>query len=118
MEILLMAGAGLAAGGIGGLLGVGGGVILVPVFVYLFKMNMHQAIGTSLAIIVPTALLGALRHQMDGAVLWRFVLITGLAAMAAAFWAANVSLSMDVRILKKSFAVLMMFISLYMFFKP
>lgn len=118
MEILLMTGAGLAAGVISGLLGVGGGVILVPVFVYLFKMNMHQAIGTSLAIIVPTAFLGALRHQMDGAVLWRFVLITGLSAVAAAFFAAHISLSLDVKILKKLFAVFMMFISLYMFFKP
>jgi uncharacterized protein len=52
---------GLAVGVLVGLLGIGGGVVLVPALVYLLHMDQHMAQGTSLLILLPPVGLGALR---------------------------------------------------------
>jgi hypothetical protein len=68
---------GSVAGMLAGLLGVGGGLVIVPVLVWLFHLAgmppevvMHMAIGTSLATIVPTSLSSVWAHHRLGAVLW------------------------------------------------
>lgn len=68
------------AGLIAGLLGVGGGLIIVPVLVVVFQMQafdsasiMHLALGTSLATIVFTAISAVLAHHRRGAVVWSIV---------------------------------------------
>lgn len=53
---------GLAVGVVVGLLGIGGGVVLVPALVYLLRMDQHLAQGTSLLILLPPVGLGALRE--------------------------------------------------------
>lgn len=77
MELLAYLLTGAAAGLIAGLLGVGGGIIIVPALAWLFAQHgfasdglMHYAVGTSLAVIVPTALASTLTHQRLGNVLW------------------------------------------------
>ena len=58
---------GLAVGVVAGVFGVGGGIVLVPALVYIFKLTQHQAQGTSLAVFVaPIGLLGALRYYYSG----------------------------------------------------
>lgn len=73
--ILGLTGAGLATGFLAGLLGVGGGAFLVPVLYELFSyfgvaegVRMHMVLGTSLAVIVPTALRSFAGHYAKGAV--------------------------------------------------
>lgn len=77
-QFLLLAGmvgvAGLGAGVLSGLLGVGGGIVIVPALDYAFsvagvadEVRMHLAVGTSLASIVPTALASARAHRRRGA---------------------------------------------------
>ena len=72
---LALAGAGVVAGILAGLFGIGGGAILVPVFYQVFALvgvdeavRMHLAVGTSLAIIVPTSLRSYFSHRKRGAV--------------------------------------------------
>lgn len=78
-QLLLLAGmvavAGLGAGVLSGLLGVGGGIVIVPALEYAFgvvgvaaDVRMHLAVGTSLATIVPTAIASARAHRRRGAV--------------------------------------------------
>ncbi len=69
--------AGLAAGLIAGLLGVGGGIVIVPVLFHVFTelgldpaIKMHLAVGTSLATIIPTAITSARAHDKRGSVDW------------------------------------------------
>lgn len=71
---------GAVAGVMAGLLGVGGGLLIVPVLVWLFirqgvepAVITHLAIGTSLATIVPTAISSARAHHAHGAVRWDLV---------------------------------------------
>ena len=76
--MLLGVGVGLAAGLLSGLLGVGGGVVMVPLLVAVIGLSQHQAHATSLAAIVPIAAVGAFRFAQDGTV------DVGLAALLGA----------------------------------
>lgn len=115
--LILAAGTAFLAGTLGGLLGIGGGLILVPFFHYVLKMNMHAAVGTSLAIIVPTALVGAARHASGHFVDWRIFLFAGLFALAGSFVGAGISMNLDVTLLRKIFAVFLILIAAKMFFQ-
>jgi uncharacterized membrane protein YfcA len=62
---------GLIGGVTSGLFGVGGGVVMVPAMMMFLKLDIKSAIGTSLAVIVPTALMGTVKHHGLGHVDWR-----------------------------------------------
>ena len=53
---------GLLAGLLAGAFGIGGGVLIVPVLIILFKQSYHIAVGTSLMVIIAISISGALRH--------------------------------------------------------
>src|SRR3989338_10733312 len=105
------------AGIFSGLLGIGGGLILVPLFHYLLKMDMHLAVGTSLAIIVPTALVGTFRHASGNFIDWRVFIFSVVFAIIGGFIGAGVSMHLDVTLLKKIFAVFLILIAVKMFFQ-
>lgn len=107
----------LLAGIASGLLGIGGGLILVPLFHYVLKMDLHVAIGTSLAIIVPTALIGAYRHASGSFVDWKIFLFSTIFAIVGGFLGAGISMHLDVVLLRKIFAVFLLLIALKMFFQ-
>src|SRR5207247_9898234 len=65
---------GLVAGALSALLGVGGGLIMVPAMVYLLRVRQHRAHGTSLAVILPAAVAGVYRYQQAGHVEWGLVI--------------------------------------------
>jgi hypothetical protein len=74
---------GCVVGVAGGLFGVGGGVLLVPLLVLLFQFNQHEAQGTSLvALVPPTGLLGFLNYYHAGQVDWT----VGLLLMPGVFF--------------------------------
>lgn len=77
-----MVAAGVVAGVVSGLLGVGGGVVLVPMLVMLAGLSQHEAHATSLGAIVPIALVGAAAFALDGEV--SFAAAAGLGAGALA----------------------------------
>jgi uncharacterized protein len=101
----ILAIAGIASGLLAGLFGVGGGAVLVPVLYQLFgfldvdsAVRMHLAVGTSLAIIIPTSLQSYRKHKAKGAVdgetlkLWALPVVFGVAlgSASAAFAPAAV----------------------------
>ena len=109
---------GLAGGFVSSLFGVGGGVIFVPLLVLVLNMNLHLAIGTSLAAIVPTALVGAFRHFSGGSVDFRAALLLAIFAMVGAWLGAGLSLRMEVVLLRKIFALFLFVVALRLFFQP
>jgi uncharacterized protein len=108
---------GLAAGVFSGMVGVGGGVIIVPALVFLFKMSQHQAQGTTLALLVPPiGLLAAWTYYKQG-----FVDLKVAALICAGFFlggliGAKFATQLSDRTLEKVFGVAMMLISLKMIF--
>ncbi len=61
---------GLCGGVASGLFGVGGGIVMVPAMMYFMHMPIHKAVGTSLIVIIPTAIMGSWKHYSNGNVLW------------------------------------------------
>lgn len=78
-------GLGLAVGLVAGLMGVGGGVIVVPALVLLFEVGNVTAKGTSLLVVLPTALIGTLRNLRNGNVDLRGALVAGAGGVLSAF---------------------------------
>jgi len=101
IEIIPLLLLGAFAGFVAGLLGVGGGLIMVPVLLYLLSSTidqsalMHTAIGTALSVIVFTSISSAYAHHRHGAILWHnFTKLTPtvvLGALSGAFIAKNMS---------------------------
>lgn len=98
-------GLGLAAGVLSALMGVGGGVIMVPAMVLLLGLDQHTAEGTSLLVIVPTALVGAWRHSNHGYTDWRLGLLIGIGGIAGALLGAQAALALPAATLQRLFAV-------------
>jgi len=105
---------GLVTGSLAVSLGVGGGIIIVPALVTVFAFGQHEAIGTSLAIIVPTAAVSALAHHRAGRVLWKLAALVGFAGVIGAVAGVNVALAMEPDLLKRLFAVLLAALSIRM----
>jgi uncharacterized protein len=82
--VLALVAVGLAAGVLAGLLGVGGGIIMIPAMILLFGITPVVAKGTSAAVIVPTAVMGTWRNRSRGNVDLRAALIVGGAGIVTA----------------------------------
>jgi uncharacterized membrane protein YfcA len=115
-ELLAYLGTGAVAGLLAGLLGIGGGLVIVPALAVLYSLQgfpaanlMHFAIGTSLATIVPTSFASLLSHQRRGGIHWQAVrgLTPGvvLGALGGA-WLAGLISSPELRLLFGVFELL------------
>lgn len=101
---------GFAAGFVGGVAGIGGGVVIVPGLVLLLGAPQHLAQGTSLAVIVPTALMATVTHARN-----HYIVVTGAVAMAAAGIAtaqvgSRVALGVDAGVLRKIFGAYLLLV--------
>jgi hypothetical protein len=122
MEILVMILVGLAAGFLGGMFGVGGGILMVPAFLFILKdriPSIHVAVGTSMAIIVANAMAGTIGHAIHGRVNWHVAAWVAGFAVIGGFAGANVSGLVAKATLQRLFAVLLVVVAAKMFFsKP
>jgi uncharacterized membrane protein YfcA len=98
---------GAASGILAGLLGVGGGIIMVPAMVVLFGIPPAVAKGTSLAVIVPTSIIGTWRNRRNGNADIPIAVIVGLAGVVSAFVASQVSVGMSETTSNVLFALLL-----------
>lgn len=103
---------GVASGVLAGLLGVGGGVIIVPVLTLVFGLPLVLAKGTSLAVIVPTAIVGTLRNRAAGLTAIRPGLVVGAAGVVSAAVASQLSLGLDPELSAALFAALLLVVAI------
>ena len=89
MKILLAVTIGCVAGVVAALCGVGGGVVMVPAFVYFLKLNQKVAVATSLAAIVLTAVATTLKNQANGFIDWKVAIASGFAGAIVGWFAAD-----------------------------
>jgi uncharacterized membrane protein YfcA len=101
---------GLSAGVLAGMFGVGGGILFVPTLVAL-GLNHHEAIGTSLLAIVPTALVGTWRQLRYGNVRVRAALVLGAVAAAAAQGGVVLAEALSDATLRRLFAGLLVLVA-------
>ena len=108
---------GIAAGVLSGLVGVGGGIIIVPALVYFIGFSQKTAQGTSLAMIMlPVGILGVLQYYKQGHVDVRVVGLLAVGFILGSFFGSKIALSISQESLKKAFAVLMILIAIKMLF--
>lgn len=115
--ILIIIMVGLAAGLLSGLVGVGGGIIIVPALVYFIGFSQKTAQGTSLALIMlPVGIFGVLQYYKQGHVDFRIVGLLAIGFLAGSFWGSKIALSLPQDTVKKIFAVLMIIVAIKMLF--
>ncbi len=114
---------GALAGFLAGLLGIGGGVVLVPLFLWLFplagfppELVVHSAFGTSLAIILPTAVSSTLGHRKRGNVDWYMVAYLALGGIAGALSGSSAAAVIPGGTLKMCFGLMQIAVSLKLLF--
>ncbi len=109
---------GVAGGVLGGFVGVGGGVVMVPLMTHFLKLTQHQAHGTSLVAIVFTATVGAATYSLHGDTDWKGALIIATTAIFTARIGALFAHSLPEKRLKKAFGLFLVFVSLLLLIKP
>ena len=115
--ILIIIMVGIAAGILGGLVGVGGGIIIVPALVYFIGFSQKTAQGTSLGLIMlPVGILGVLQYYKQGHVDFKVVGILAVGFLIGSFFGSKVALSLSQETIKKLFAILMGLIAIKMLF--
>jgi uncharacterized protein len=117
VKVLLFLVLGLVSGGLSGLIGIGGGVIIVPALIFLFGFSQHMAQGTTLALLVPPiGILGAWAYYKQDYVDIKVALIICLGFFIGSFLGAKFSVNIPEKLLERIFGIALFAISLKMIF--
>lgn len=109
---------GLAAGFVSSMLGIGGGVIIVPALVLILGMNQKLAQGTSLMVLsFPVAFVAAYNYHKAGYTDWKIALMMIATFVIGGYLGSKLVVGLEMGIVKKIFAVLMIVLAVkYLFF--
>lgn len=111
---------GLFAGTMSGLIGIGGGIILVPALVYFLSYNQHQAQGTSLGVLVfPVVMLAFLKYYFEMKKLgepldFKVIGLLAIGFVVGGYLGSSLALKMDKDLLKKIFAIVLFYTAIKM----
>ena len=109
---------GLSAGLLSGVVGVGGGVVMIPLLMLLMGLDQHQAQGTSLAVMLPPiGILAAWNYHKAGFVEWKYAMIIAATFIIGGYLGSRWAVTIDARTLKKIFGVIMVIGGLKLIFK-
>lgn len=112
MEIVLLVVVGAAVGIVSALFGIGGGLLMVPFMVLVLGFDQHLAQGTSLAVIIPTALAGAVAHHKRGFVGFRLAALMAVGGIAGVYAGARIALATDGSTLRLIFGLVVIALGL------
>ena len=116
-QIIILILIGLAAGFLGGMVGIGGGIIIVPALVLFMAFSQHQAQGTSLAMmLLPVGILAVINYYKKGFVDVRYAALLAVGFTIGGYVGSKLSLGMAQDTVKKAFAVLMIVVAIKMLF--
>lgn len=110
-EILALLGIALTAGVLAGLLGIGGGLLMVPAMVLITGFDQHVAQGTSLLVIIPAAAFGSFTHYRHGRLALRDAAGLAVGGVVGALLGSLTALSLDEDLLRRLFALLLLAIA-------
>lgn len=118
VKILLYLSLGLFAGTISGIVGIGGGVIIVPALIFLFGFTQHMAQGTTLALLIPPiGLLAAYTYYKNGYVDLKVGSLICISFFIGGLFGSKIAVGLPNEFLQKVFGAVMMIIGMYMFLK-
>ncbi len=109
---------GILAGVMSGLFGIGGGIVIVPLFVFLLGYSQHKAQGTSLAaLLLPVGLLGVLEYHKEQNVNLQAGLIAAIGLFLGALAGAKIAVGLDPLLMRRGFSVFLALVAAYLWFK-
>ena len=115
--IILLILVGLLAGILSGLVGLGGGVIIVPALVFLLGFSQHQAQGTSLGILLlPAGIFAVINYYKKGYIDVKVVLLLFAGFLIGGWIGSQISLNISETLLKKVFAIALVLIAVKVLF--
>lgn len=116
--IVLLLLLGLIAGFLSGSVGVGGGVVMVPLAIWFLGYSQHQAQGMSLAVLaVPVTFIAAYTYHKNGHELdWRYAVIIAVTFVIGGYFGSKIAVNINQQLLKKIFGVIMLIIAIKMIF--
>ncbi len=119
-DIMILLGIGLIAGMLSGMVGIGGGIIIVPALVYFFGLGQHTAQGTTLIMfLLPIGFMGVYNYYQAGhidAKTIKYALIIGSSFVIGSFAGSKWAVHIDQLTLKRVFGAIIFLISLKMIF--
>lgn len=103
---------GLLAGMLSGLVGVGGGIIMVPMLVMLLGFSQHQAQGTSLAVLViPVTAVAVFNYYKEGYINWKYAAVIAVFFVVGSYFGSKLAIGLDQKMLKKVFSIVLIIIA-------
>jgi uncharacterized protein len=114
-EIIILIIVGIAAGVLSGLVGVGGGIILVPAMVYFLHYTQHQAQGTSLGVLTfPVVILAFITYyqeckKMGNPIDLKVIGIIAVGFVVGSYFGSNIAVRIDKEMLRKIFALILLY---------
>ena len=121
--LFVLAVAAAGAGFMAGLLGVGGGIVMVPALYYAFTVldfdivtRMHLSVGTSLAIIIPTSIISTMTHKEYGAVDFKMVRSFGVFILAGVIGGTFLAVNLKTPVLVLFFSIFALMVGLFFIF--
>lgn len=115
--ILLVILIGVLAGTLSGLVGIGGGIVIVPALVYLLGFSQKTAQGTSLGLILlPVGIFGVLQYYKQGHIDLNVVWMLAIGFVIGGWLGGKIAVNLPQDTVKKIFAVLMILIAVKMLF--
>ena len=116
-DIIILLAVGLAAGFLSGLVGIGGGIIIVPVLVYFLGFTQQQAQGTTLFMFLfPIGILGVINYYKAGAIDWKVATIIAATFFIGSFFGSKIAISIDQSTVKKIFGIIIIALGIKMTF--
>lgn len=116
--ILSLVAIGLLAGILSGFMGVGGGVVMIPLMILFLGYNQHESQGLSLAVLaVPVTFIAAYTYHTSGhPINWKYAITIALFFVVGGYIGSKFAVSINQNLLKKIFAVILVVAAIKMFF--
>jgi uncharacterized protein len=110
--IFFLAIIGILAGMLSGLVGVGGGIIMVPMLIMFLGFSQQQAQGTSLTVLLaPVTALAVMNYYKQGYIDWKYALVIALFFVIGGYFGSKLAVSLDQKTLKKIFSVVLIIVA-------
>ena len=108
---------GIASGMLSGMVGIGGGIIIVPALIYFMNFSQFEAQGTSLALLLlPVGILSVIQYHKQGYIDYKVVILLALGFVAGNYLGGKFALSLPQVTVKKIFAIFLLVLALKMLF--
>ena len=117
VDIIKLIAIGMSAGILSGLIGVGGGILVVPALIYFMGVDQHTAQGTSLSILLlPIGILAVINYYKEGNLNIAYAGIIAAAFVLGGYFGSKFSLTIDGNVLTKVFGGFMLVVGIKMIF--